>query len=310
MKQAILNETMKSLTFGTELEYTGITRHAAAEAIKNVVGGHAYYAGTSYCTWEVKDTQGRIWKCMRDGSLGYDGGCEVVTPILKYSDIETLQEVVRALRHAGAQTPSCTSQHVHVGAKDWTARQIANFSRIWYKQEAVILKALGTLRSRLEHYTKPTEKSYIERLEKAKPETKDELNKAWFGEFTPVVQHYEPHRYRAVNLNNIWRTGTVEVRAFNGTTHAGQVKANIVLVLAIAAMAINAKAASTNNPREYNEASAKYDMRVFLLHLGLSGDEFKNVREHLLKRLPGSASRKTEPRHKTENEGEARASSA
>ena len=50
-----------------------------------------------------------------------------------------------------------------------------------------------------------------------------------------------------------------------------------------------ARAASARNPREYNEASAKYDMRVFLLHLGLSGEEFKNIRMHLLKRLPGSA---------------------
>jgi len=30
--------------------------------------------------------------------------CELVTPILHYSDIETLQEFIRQLRHAGAKS--------------------------------------------------------------------------------------------------------------------------------------------------------------------------------------------------------------
>ncbi len=87
----------------------------------------------------------------------------------------------------------------------------------------------------------------------------------------------------------MWRTGTVEFRLFNGTTHAGEVKAHIALCLGIAALAKTARAASTKNQRPYNEASAKYDTRVFLLRLGMIGDEFKNVRMHLLKRMPGSA---------------------
>ena len=95
-------------------------------------------------------------------------------------------------------------------------------------------------------------------------------------------------RYHSINLNNVWRTQTVEVRCFNGTTHAGEVKCHAILCLAIAALAKNAKCASTKNQRPYNEASAKYDMRVFLLRLGLIGEEFKNVRMHLLKHLPGN----------------------
>lgn len=102
--------------------------------------------------------------------------------------------------------------------------------------------------------------------------------------------HYEKHRYYDLNLNNIWRTGTIEVRAANGSTHAGEIKANLILCLAIAAKALTAKSASSRNRREYDTRSAKYDMRVFLVcGLGLNGDEFKNVRMHLLKRLPGCA---------------------
>ena len=93
----------------------------------------------------------------------------MVTPILKWDDIENLQAVVRELRKAGAKTPNCTSQHVHIGVRDFTAKQIANFVRIWYKQEELILKALGTLPSRLVHYTRPTDREFIARLEKSKP---------------------------------------------------------------------------------------------------------------------------------------------
>lgn len=282
-------EVAKALTFGTELEYTNISRERAARAIHTVVGGTIQHTRGAYDEWTVIAPDGRNWKAVCDGSLiDRATSAEVVTPILKWDDIETLQAVVRELRHAGAKTPSCTSQHVHIGVRDFTPRQIANFARIWYKQEELILKALGTLPIRLAHYTRPTDREFIERLEKAKPTTRESLNKAWFGYSNPNPVHYDSARYRAVNLNNVWRMGTVEIRAFNGTTHAGEVKAHIILCLMLAAKAKTASCASTKNQRPFNEESAKYDMRVFLLRLGMIGNEFKNTRMHLLKNMPGN----------------------
>jgi len=283
--------TAKALTFGTELEYTRISRERAAKAIHAVVGGTVRYTGGCYDAWTVTAPDGREWRAISDASLGSSAtSAEVVTPILKWEDLETLQAVVRELRRAGAKTPACTSQHVHIGVQNFTARQIANFARIFYKQEELILKAVGTLQNRLASYTKRTDHSFIDRMEKSKPTTREALNKAWFGYANPEPSHYDSARYRAINLNNTWRTlGTVEIRAFNGTTHAGEVKSHILLSLAIAAKALTAKCASTKNQRPYNPASAKYDMRTFLLRLGMVGDEFKNTRMHLLKNLPGSA---------------------
>ena len=212
----------------------------------------------------------------------------LVTPILHWDDLDTLQKVVRALRRAGAKTPVCTSQHVHVGVEDFTAAQIANFARIWYKQEKLLLKAIGTLPSRLAHYTKPTDREFIDRLEKMKPQTRQQLNIAWYGYANPRPAHYDSTRYRAINLNNVWTTGTVELRCFNGTNHAGHAKHCCVLALLIAAKAKTAKCASTKKPREYTEESAAYDMRVFLLHLQAIGPEFKNFRKYLLDNLPGN----------------------
>ena len=283
-------ETAKALTFGTELEYTNISRERAAKAIHTVVGGQVAHTGGAYDEWTVVAPDGRHWKAISDGSLGSRStSAEVVTPILRWDDLETLQAVVRALRHAGAKTPECTSQHVHVGVENFTARQIANLARIFYKQEELILKAAGTLEQRLRHYTRRTDREFIARLEKAKPTTREELNRAWFGYANPNPAHYDSARYRDINLNNVWRMGTVEFRLFNGTTHAGEVKAHIVLCLAIAAKALTATCASTKNQRPYNPESARYDLRVFLLRLGLIGPELKNVRYHLMKRMPGSA---------------------
>lgn len=51
-------ETMKSLTFGTELEYTGIARQVAAKAIQSVIGGRVRFTGGAYDAWEVTATDG------------------------------------------------------------------------------------------------------------------------------------------------------------------------------------------------------------------------------------------------------------
>lgn len=283
-------ESIQSITFGTELEYTGITRRAAAQAVHGVVGGEVKYEGGCYDAWCVIAADGRVWRAVADASLGDRGNsAEVVTPVLRYADMATLQNVVRALRKAGAQTPECTSQHVHIGVGEWEPRQIANLARIYYKQEALILRSVGTLQARMERYTRPVDREFIARLEAMKPTTREELNVAWFGYANPSPSHYDSHRYRGLNLNNVWRTGTVEFRVFNGTTHAGVVRTNVLLCLTLAAMAKSAKCASTKAPREYSAASARYDMRVFLLRLGWIGAEFKNPRMHLLGNLPGSA---------------------
>ena len=49
-----------------------------------------------------------------------------VTPILQLDDLETLQAEIRALCHARAKTPECTSQHIHFRIADFDTRQIAN----------------------------------------------------------------------------------------------------------------------------------------------------------------------------------------
>jgi len=80
----------------------------------------------------------------------------------------------------------------------------------------------------------------------------------------------------------------VEFRWFEATLHAGRIKAYLQFCLAVAAKALNGRAASSRK-RDFDPQSAKYDFRVFLLHLGLIGDEFKTARKHLMANMPGDA---------------------
>jgi len=79
------------------------------------------------------------------------------------------------------------------------------------------------------------------------------------------------------------------MRAYAGSLHAGKVKAAIQFGMALFAKALNTYAASAKK-RKYDEASAKYDFRVFLISaLGMKGDEFKTARKHLLALMPGDS---------------------
>ncbi|MEG2687511.1 MAG: virulence associated protein, partial [Christensenellaceae bacterium] len=69
-----------------------------------------------------------------------------------------------------------------------------------------------------------------------------------------------------------------------GTVHAGKIKAYIQFCLAITAQALNQKYASPTKSQTTND---KYSFRVWLLRLGMIGDEFKTAREHLLSHLEG-----------------------
>ncbi|MCM1315437.1 MAG: amidoligase family protein [Prevotella sp.] len=130
-------EKMKKQTIGVEIEMNNITRKNASKLAADFfgTGRHEYTADRNgYQTWSAWDAQGREWKFQRDVSIaGTDSEkCEMVTPILTYSDIETLQELVRRLRKAGAKsdyTRGC-GVHIHIGADGHTSQSLRNLANI------------------------------------------------------------------------------------------------------------------------------------------------------------------------------------
>jgi hypothetical protein len=283
---------MKTLRFGIEIETVGATKEAVARAIQKVVGGEARAAGTG---WEVAAPDGRVWRAVPDGSLSGHANAEIVSPILSYGDIEQLQAIVRALAAAGAKTDASCGIHIHVDGAPFDAKALTNLVKTVHKQERLIEAALGIQAHRLTRYCRPIEGAFIERLEDRRPRTLGDVNAAWYGREVNLPARYDASRYHGLNLNSYFYRRTIEFRYFEGTLHAGKVKAYVQFVLALAAKALASKAASSKR-RPFDPATAKYDFRVFLLGLGLIGDEFKTARLHLLSRLGGSAAWKGERR--------------
>ena len=131
-----INE-MKNQTIGVEIEMNNITREKAARIAAEFFGT-GRYSDTSYrngyCTWSAWDAENREWKFQKDVSIsGPDAQkCELVTPILHYSDIETLQELCRQLRHAGAKSTASRGCgiHIHIGANGHTPQTLRNLANI------------------------------------------------------------------------------------------------------------------------------------------------------------------------------------
>ena len=293
----------RSLRFGIEIESTGATRGTVARAIQSVVGGEVLHVGSpsAFDPHEVTDSRGRIWRVVADSSLSDappDKRAEIVSPILSYSDLPELQEVIRAVRHAGAKSSRQAGVHVHLDCSEFDGKSLINLAKLYHKQEELILKAFGVSEQRLNRYAKPMNPDFIARIEKCKKRDASEMNRLWYGYQKPNPGRYDIERYSSVNFTSLFVRGSVEFRLFEFPTeilHAGMVRAWVTFVLALGARALNCRCTSSRK-RKFDPETARFDFRVFLLHLGLIGDDYKAVRAHLLRLLPGdSAFRRGRP---------------
>ena len=80
-----------------------MSREKAARILAEHFGTTPRYVGGTYAAWKVPDGQGRQWLLERDSSIeaSDEHKCEFVTPICRWEDIETVQELIRKLRAAG-----------------------------------------------------------------------------------------------------------------------------------------------------------------------------------------------------------------
>ena len=296
---------MKNQTIGVEVEMNNITRQAAAKLAAEYFGTSrwedtAYRNG--YSTWSAWDAQNREWKFSKDVSIqGPDSEkCELVTPILRYEDMETLQGLIRKLRKAGAKSDATRGcgVHIHIGANGHTPQTLRNLANIMASHESLLADAPSLDRGRMNRYCRTVDPDFLRQLNRRKPQTMAALADIWYrgnGANYGRDQHYNDSRYHMLNLHATFTKGTVEFRLFqfdapdgsrqNGL-HAGQLKSYIQLCLALSQMAKTVKTAS---PKPQQNENPKYAMRTWLLRLGFIGDEFKTARELLTRRLDGDA---------------------
>ena len=292
---------IKDQCFGVEVEMTGITREQAAQALAEYFGTTPQYLGTYYDTWGVTDPEGKVWKLMSDGSIraerktgnGYESvgrgeyQVEMVTPKLTYAELPKLQECVRRVRKAGAKANSSCGIHVHVDAANHNRQSLKNLIGIMYSKEDILFKALQVNEDRAEQWCQKVREPMLRKartLSAAETSDLTLLEDIWYEGFPNRSDHYNRSRYYALNLHSVFYRGTVEWRCFNSTLHAGKVAAYVNLCLAISAQAIAQRSTVMRKTHSDNEL---FTFRVWLVRLGLNGEEFKHTRDHLLAHLEG-----------------------
>ena len=294
---------MKEQTIGVEVEMNHIKRSAAAKIAADFFGTGRYEntaRRNGYETYSAWDAQGREWKFQKDVSIaGIDSEkCELVTPILHYDDIETLQELIRRLRKAGAISHAGVGAgvHIHIGANGHTPQTLRNLANIMASHESLIAEAIKIDQSRMNRFCRTVDPRFLEPLNKKTPTTMAQLADIWYGaqgcDFGRS-QHYNQSRYHMLNLHATFTKGTIEFRLFqfdkpaNGKKnglHAGQLKSYIQLCLALSQMAKDVRSASSKPQQHENP---KFAMRTWLMRLGFMGDEFATARDFLTRNLSG-----------------------
>ena len=300
-------EWLKTQTIGIEVEMGKISKENACRIVdryfeeKYGIPCDTRYDGSHHSNWvcsgkPARNGRARYWQFMDDGSSSGDWGritCEMVTPILRYEDIEDVQEILRRLRQAGARSGAHWNAgvHIHVGADfdaddGQNAKSIRNLVNIIANHERLICESIAVTPSRQAQWARFVEPSFLRNINEQKPTTKAELEQLWYG-YTGHHQHYDGTRYHLLNLHAIWDKGTIEFRCFefHNNLHAGELKAWVQLCLAMCSYSKHVKYVPLN-PMTSCE-NPKYAMKNWLINMGLIGDEFKTCRQMLTKHLSG-----------------------
>lgn len=133
---------------------TGIPRLKVAIAMTQFFGTTYEYHGGHYDEWRVYDNQSRIWRIMNDSSiraLKRENGqyytadssykVEVVSPILVYEDISTVQKIVRQIRRTEAFPSLGSGIHIHIDGVGHTPQTLRNLLNIIASKEDLLYTA-------------------------------------------------------------------------------------------------------------------------------------------------------------------------
>lgn len=155
-----------------------------------------------------------------------------------------------------------------------TAQSIRNFLNLMYSRGPLLNKAMGTNFS--------VSNSLLDALEQATTRTVDEM-----------LDELEEYRLGAgsTGMTGICITAEKISLAFAGPLTQDKVSAYTELCAAMNRMAIAQKRIQA---KTVNDANEKYALRIWLIRLGLNGDEHKTIRKLLMQNLSGHAAFRTE----------------
>ncbi len=282
---------LKTIRFGIEIEVCEISRVRAAYSVGSVLNLPVYdrYGNPIERDGHVQRRSCTVgdWRIIRDASVDSFRSAEVISPPLTFAYIPVVQSICRQLRRDGARTNQTCGIHVHVDGSTIDEACMRSIINLWVSYQDHIFESLQVSENRKRQFCRPIRRTLAMKmngeLQLEKPQNMVEMNVVWYGRYRRNPDRYDASKYHAVNLNSYWFNNrkTIEFRLFNGTLHAGVVKSYIHL-----ALGIMARCASRNIPLETlpMETDTIWEtMREFLFLVGLSGEEFRVSRYHLLR---------------------------
>lgn len=206
---------IQSRKFGVELEIVNLAIPTVVLALRNA-GIDAHAEGYNHALRNH-------WKVVTDASVvGNNGipGCEVVSPVLVGEDgLEEVRKVCRALVAAGATVNKTCGLHVHVNARDLTARDIAMTVTRYANTEASI-DALVPVSRRGSYNRFCKSVVSLVRTNSARLATVSTP-----ADCVTALRTYpnDENRFLKLNLESYLRHGTVEFRQHSGSVNAEKV---------------------------------------------------------------------------------------
>lgn len=293
-----------NLTFGIEIEMTGLTRISALNSLYDVLSEAIGVVATSEN--KVITIDNRTWKIVRDSSItpalpidsvsanGYitlshvdraldlfkTARVEFVSPKCTMKDWPILRQILKAFRDNGA-TVNESCGHIHVNATNLDGDFLHKLGYVTMTYEPILYRILSVAPKRKKDYCRPMQpylKRYLTRYAKNSMRygTTQNLKDTWNS------RYMHKRRYHGLNLENVLNPSnkhTVEFRYFNSTLHAGKIRSYLNLVFALLNKANKIQCIQDVKCRSYTKPTHE-QLEKWLYFMELTDDT--NVYKHLI----------------------------
>lgn len=224
------------ISYGIELEYTGITRQKSAIILSEFFGCN-YFHTSDHGLDCYKLSNG--FKIVSDSSVtSRPESNELVSSILTINDMEKLLKAIQKLEENGAYTDKSCGLHVHVSNEHMM--EVATVKKLlqhdFTRYDMIYLACRG-----FKSWCKPQDESFVRKV--SKMSSRSAIEKLWYETYSGGnrYSHYDSSRYHGLNLHSMYQGKGIEFRYFAGTFDTKKVKAYIELSIGMLMDAINSQ---------------------------------------------------------------------
>lgn len=276
---------MKEQKFALEIRVTGITRKKTAQILSEQFNTNFLYEGGSGFIYSFNDNLNRKWRIVKDDSIkeqtvnspaNQNYRVKIITPILNYNDMRTIEEAVDNLKSNDAIINDSCKIDIYVDSTPYKTTNLANIHKLMFSKEDMLCRALDIKILDENKLSAQVDDEKLKNIMFHKPSSDYELNQKWYT-------NYDGYLNKILDLETVKSKGMIGFGMFKSSFD--NLQTYIQLCLAVSKQALEQKNARAIKTQSTNE---KYTFRTWLLKLGFIGEEYKVARQELLRNLEGN----------------------